>query len=131
MVFPGFYCKAQTHCGKGMVFSINPTAEKTQAQFQSLAIAQNGTGQATPITGGPPAAPPAAPPANSPPVAQPPAAAPPAGVVPGQGVVNPDGSCTCHATCTFNAGFPAVGNQGVGSQGGFGGSIPINMAGLR
>ena len=116
-----------------MVFSINPTAEKTQAQFQSLAIAQNGTGSATPITGGQPAAPPAGqPPAAQPPAGSPPAAQPPAGgVVPGQGVLNPDGSCTCHATCTFDAGFPAVGNQGIGSRGGIGGSIPINMAGLR
>ncbi|OAA48318.1 Cupredoxin [Beauveria brongniartii RCEF 3172] len=63
-----FYCKQKGHCGKGMVFSINPTANKTQAIFQSMAIAQNGTGEATPITGGtgnPGAAPELPPPANA------------------------------------------------------------------
>ncbi|KAM3515618.1 hypothetical protein MY11210_000796 [Beauveria gryllotalpidicola] len=63
-----FYCRQKGHCGKGMVFSINPTAEKTQALFQSMAIAQNGTGEATPITGGtgnPGAAPAPPPPANT------------------------------------------------------------------
>lgn len=48
-----FYCRAGPHCGKGMVMSINPTAEKTQAMFQSLAIAQNGTGAGGAITGNP------------------------------------------------------------------------------
>ncbi|KAK5989332.1 putative GPI-anchored cupredoxin [Cladobotryum mycophilum] len=47
-----FYCRQKGHCGKGMVFSINPTAAKTQSQFQQMAIAQNGTGEGTPITGG-------------------------------------------------------------------------------
>jgi hypothetical protein len=123
-----FYCKAATHCGKGMTFSINPTAEKTQAQFQALAIAQNGTGEASPITGGVTAPPPPA--AGAPAAPAPPAAAPPA-LAPGQGVVQPDGSCSCMASCTFDAGFPAVGAQGVGASGGYGGSLPVNMAGLR
>ncbi|EGX97111.1 serine-threonine rich protein, putative [Cordyceps militaris CM01] len=64
-----FYCKQKGHCGKGMVFSINPTADKTQAMFQSLAIAQNGTGEATPITGGT-GKPGAAPAAPAPPAAE-------------------------------------------------------------
>jgi hypothetical protein len=60
-----FYCKQAGHCGKGMTFSINPTAAKTQAMFQAAAIAQNGTGTGSTITGGagaaaPPAAAPAA-----------------------------------------------------------------------
>jgi len=44
-----WYCKQKvgTHCGKGMVFAINPTAEKTFQEFQSMAIAQNGTATAT------------------------------------------------------------------------------------
>ncbi|KAK3946176.1 hypothetical protein QBC46DRAFT_1699 [Diplogelasinospora grovesii] len=46
-----FYCRQQGHCGKGMTFSINPTAAKTQAMFQSMAIAQNGTGTGSAITG--------------------------------------------------------------------------------
>lgn len=43
----GFYCKQKTgtHCGLGMVFSINPstTGDKTMADFKQLAIAKNGT----------------------------------------------------------------------------------------
>ncbi|KAI9680568.1 MAG: hypothetical protein M1817_004008 [Caeruleum heppii] len=40
-----FYCKQKTgtHCGKGMVFSINPTAEKSHETFKSMAMQQNGT----------------------------------------------------------------------------------------
>jgi hypothetical protein len=37
------YCRQKGHCGKGMVFSINPTAQKSQADFQAMAIQQNGT----------------------------------------------------------------------------------------
>ncbi|KAJ6257144.1 hypothetical protein Dda_8030 [Drechslerella dactyloides] len=45
-----FYCKQRTgtHCGKGMVFAINPTAEKSFDKFRSMAIAQNGTDAAPP-----------------------------------------------------------------------------------
>ena len=42
-----FYCrqkKPMPHCGAGMTFSINPTADKTQAAFKAQAIAINGTG---------------------------------------------------------------------------------------
>lgn len=46
------YCAQGNHCGQGMVFSINPSAENTHAQFQANAIAQNGDGAATGITGG-------------------------------------------------------------------------------
>lgn len=50
-----FYCKQkkpEPHCGKGMTFSINPTANKTQAMFEQMAIAQNGTGSTAGIVGG-------------------------------------------------------------------------------
>jgi hypothetical protein len=40
----GFFCGQKGHCGKGMTFSINPTANKTQEMFKQMAIAQNGTG---------------------------------------------------------------------------------------
>jgi len=62
-----FFCKQNGHCGKGMTFSINPTAEKTQELFQSMAIAQNGTGAGSAITGngGAAAAAPAAPAGSS------------------------------------------------------------------
>lgn len=121
-----------------MVFSLNPTAEKTHAKFQALAIEQSGNGQSTPITGGdkpadkpagetPPAegapsgSPSAAPPAESS------APAPPAGgdgATPGKGTVGADGSCTCFVQCAAG-GFPAVNAQGVGSYGGFGGGLPM------
>ena len=43
----GFYCKQKNgiHCGKGMVFAINPaeTGNKTMADFKGLAIKTNGT----------------------------------------------------------------------------------------
>ena len=44
-----FYCrqkKPMPHCGAGMTFSINPTADKSQAAFKAQAIAINGTGAA-------------------------------------------------------------------------------------
>lgn len=131
-----------------MVFSINPTAEKTQAMFQSMAISQNGTGEATPITGGTGpggAAPAPPPPANaeqpkapgtsgtpSPGTSE--APSPPAaggegaggaggagGATPGQGTVGTDGSCTCVVACNAG-GFPAAA-QGAGAFGGFAGEL--------
>lgn len=44
-----FYCrqkKPMPHCGAGMTFSINPTADKSQAAFKAQAIVINGTGAA-------------------------------------------------------------------------------------
>ncbi|KAL8778123.1 MAG: hypothetical protein Q9213_007566, partial [Squamulea squamosa] len=44
-----FYCKQKTpisHCGKGMTFSINPTAEKSHEKFTAMAMQQNGTAPA-------------------------------------------------------------------------------------
>jgi len=45
-----WYCKQRTgsHCGKGMVFAINPTPERTFAKFKEVAIQLNGTASATP-----------------------------------------------------------------------------------
>lgn len=126
-----FYCKQGNHCGQGMVFSINPTAEKSQAKFKELAIAQKGDGKLAPIQGGAPAPPAeskpaeAAPPAAAPPAGTDAAAAPPeaTGVVPGMGTVAPDGSCVCHVSCAAGA-FPAAA-QGINSFGGMAGkSIP-------
>lgn len=126
-----FYCRQKGHCGKGMVFSINPTAEKTHAMFQQMAIQQNGSGQPSPITGGQPGAPPANQPAA-------PAQSSPAagegqggnggnGVTPGQGTVGPDGSCQCSVQCAPGA-FPAMDAQGVGAMGGSSGALPVNAA---
>lgn len=137
------------HCGKGMVFSINPTAEKTQAMFQQMAIAQKGDGSATPITGGDggsaesPAAPPAETPAETPaaPPAEAPAEAPaetpaetPAAggdaMTPGTGTLLGDGSCSCVVACAAGS-FPALDAQGLGAFGGVAGALPAKMAAMR
>ncbi|KAK1979472.1 hypothetical protein LZ30DRAFT_177533 [Colletotrichum cereale] len=126
-----FYCAQAGHCGKGMTFSINPTAEKSQAIFQSMAIAQKGKGAGGAITGGtPPAAAPAAPAASAPPAAAPatPPAAPAAGngIQKGNGQINGAGACVCAVTCSAGS-FPAINVQGVGAFGGMAGSLPMNM----
>jgi len=130
-----FYCRQNNHCGKGMTFSINPTAEKTHAMFQALAIQQRGNGGGSAITGGQPAAAPGAPPAAAPPAGSPPAAvapgAPvaslPAGVVTGAGTIAADGACICAVSCQFdNSQFP-VAAQGAGAFGGVGGAVPMVM----
>jgi hypothetical protein len=111
-----------------MVFSVNPTAEKTHQQFQSIAISSAGEGAGSPITGGG-----EAPPAGgngtapSPPVAAPSGAPTPGGgaMQPGQGMVE-GGACNCAVQC-MTGNFPVAG-QGVGAFGGFGGGMPANMA---
>lgn len=112
------------HCGKGMTFSINPTAAKTQAMFQQMAIAQNGTGSASPITGSTASA--AAAPAASTAAAPPPsdtsaASAAPAssGIATGSGSVS-NGSCECSCLCG-QAAFPNAAVQGIGAYGGMSG----------
>ncbi|KAG8419367.1 hypothetical protein J3458_004238 [Metarhizium acridum] len=112
------YCAQKGHCGKGMVLSINPSTEKTHAMFQGMAIAQNGTGSASPITGGQPGgtSPPSAPGGvggNST------GGAGGSGATPGKGTVGPDGSCQCVVSCSNDA-FPAAA-QGVGAFGGMSG----------
>ncbi|KAK7424307.1 hypothetical protein QQX98_000575 [Neonectria punicea] len=122
-----FYCKQAGHCGKGMVFSINPTEDKTQAMFQALAIEQKGEGAETPITD--PAATPGE--AEAPPAASTTVASAPEGteaVTPGQGTIGSDGSCVCHVSCSANS-FP-VEAQGIGAFGGQPGGMDIKMAAL-
>ncbi|KAL8930220.1 MAG: hypothetical protein Q9208_000837 [Pyrenodesmia sp. 3 TL-2023] len=49
-----WYCKQKkptSHCGKGMTFSINPTADKSQESFMQMAIQQNGTADAAGAAG--------------------------------------------------------------------------------
>jgi len=36
-----FYCRQATHCISGMVFAVNPTADKTFAAFQAAAMASS------------------------------------------------------------------------------------------
>lgn len=124
-----------------MVFSINPTAERTHAMFQSMAIQQNGSGDAAPIVGGEPPA--QAPPAEGVPVATeslpplpgateavPVPGAPPVvgggnGVVEGIGEIQ-NGACICSVQCDMGA-FPNLEQQGVGAIGGIGGSLPMGQ----
>ncbi|KAK4214441.1 hypothetical protein QBC37DRAFT_149460 [Rhypophila decipiens] len=135
-----FFCRQGNHCGKGMTFSINPTAEKTHAMFQALAIAQNGTGADSAIVGGAPPPPPAPPAGDAAATASGAVAAPsatagagaaaPSGVVAGTGQVGADGQCVCAVTCSFTGSdFPAAAVQGRASFGGVPGAVPIAMAG--
>lgn len=99
-----------------MTFSINPTANKTQAMFQQMAIAQNGTGAAAPITGSSTTAAAAAPAATT--VASA-AAAGATGLTSGSGTINTGGSCECSCLCGVAA-FPDAA-QGIGGYGGMSG----------
>ncbi|KAJ2905236.1 putative serine-threonine rich protein [Zalerion maritima] len=136
-----FYCAQMGHCGKGMTFSINPTADKTQAMFQAMAIQQRGAGDPSAITGGE-APPGAANPADNSTVVDPAltslsslpgaestaiaTATGTADVVQGTGTVLPDGSCAC-AVVVGSGSFPAVGAQGIGNFGGMAGTLPASM----
>ncbi|MCJ1369455.1 hypothetical protein MMC20_000666 [Loxospora ochrophaea] len=123
-----FYCQQTGHCGKGMVFSINPTANKTQADFEAMAVQQNGTAAAMPA-----AAPPAvatmmtiasaaaiSTPVAASAVAAATSAAPSVAIGNGEST---DGSCSCSCLCG-QSGFPAMG--GMGNFGGYGGSLPAS-----
>lgn len=130
-----WYCRQRQptpHCGTGMVFAINPTADKTFDKFRQMAIEQNGTN----------ATPPPPPPAQSgggggkgavtlsvdngglPP---PPTATQDAGraaqtaLAPGWNNGGNPSACNCACFCGA-ASFPA--GNGIGSYGGYGGSMP-------
>ncbi|KAL2073157.1 hypothetical protein VTL71DRAFT_10481 [Oculimacula yallundae] len=118
-----FYCRQANHCGKGMTFSINPTANKTQAMFQQLAVAQKGNGTPAVIVGGTPAPPAAAPPAAAPPAAAPGAPAPPPAMVAGTGQMA-NGACACSCLCGA-ASFPSAA-MGLGAFGGVAGAMPMS-----
>lgn len=102
-----------------MTFSINPTANKTQAMFQSMAIAQNGTGTTAPIAGGS-AAPATATTASVAASATAAAASSTASMVTGQGTTAAGGACTCQVLCGVAA-FPNPAVQGVAAFGGMSG----------
>ncbi|KAF2002743.1 hypothetical protein P154DRAFT_137243 [Amniculicola lignicola CBS 123094] len=131
-----FYCKQKTgvHCGKGMVFAINPsTVKNTMSEFKQLAIQKNGTEALT-------VAAIASPPATANAVAASTvtvvagggevaasatgtatAALASATVAVGQGQDGNGNACTCHCLCGVNS-FPA--SAGINAFGGFGGMIP-------
>jgi len=127
-----FYCKQKGHCGDGMTFAINPTANKTQAEFEALAIKINGTGSTAGIVATTTSAVVSVA-AGSTSVASVVAAPPPAassssaqsGLVSGTGTVNSDGSCTCAVVCAAGS-IPNTAAQGLSSFGGMGGSIAMS-----
>ena len=152
-----FYCRQKGHCGKGMVFSINPTAEKSQDAFVKLAIQQNGTmdmgmgststsmgaemttatmtteSTAPPAVATTAAAAAAIPPAVAPAAAPAPApavAAPPSGYDPSM-LLSGNGSGagdSCSCTCMCGvSAFPAA-DQGMGMWGGYAGAVPAVAA---
>lgn len=126
-----------------MVLSINPTAAKTHAMFQAMAIQQNGQGSGGAITGnggdagaggganasasavdtatavaGGASATLVAPPGIATGTGA--AGAVSTGVAMGSGQVAADGSCVCAVQCSFG-GFPNQAMQGRDSFGGAGG----------
>jgi hypothetical protein len=122
----GFYCRQTGHCGKGMTFSINPTANKTQAMFQSMAIQQNGTETGSTITGNGGSSSSVAAVGTSATAtlgsvatATQAAGSSSTGLVTGTGSIGADGSCQCSVQCAVGS-FPSV-QQGVNAFGGFAG----------
>ncbi|ESK95240.1 serine-threonine rich [Moniliophthora roreri MCA 2997] len=47
-----FYCAQQPHCSRGMVFSVNPTADKTHAAFKANAMGGAAGGASGSASGG-------------------------------------------------------------------------------
>ncbi|KAF7932794.1 uncharacterized protein EAE98_004093 [Botrytis deweyae] len=120
-----FYCRQAGHCGSGMVFSINPTADKTQAQFKAMAVAQNGTGTQSAIQGGSSAGG-ASSGTSSSAVASAAGAVSTATVASGTGTVGSDGTCSCSCLCG-QAAFPNAAVQGVGMFGGVSGAMSMSL----
>ncbi|KAK2753921.1 hypothetical protein FQN54_007280 [Arachnomyces sp. PD_36] len=126
------YCRQEGHCGQGMVFSINPTADKSHEAFKANAIASAQVAAPPPP---PPAASSSVPPPSTPPVigsssvavVVPPAATPPAGgnVAQGSGYLGSGDACSCSCLCSAGA-FPA--GAGIGAVGGLGGTMLIGPA---
>lgn len=132
------YCRQMGHCGKGMVFSVNPTADKSQAAFKAAAMAINGTGSMDSSMAGMAASSSAVAVAASSSVAVaasssvaavatsaavPPAAASSsaASVAQGSGtLVGGGGACDCSCLCGISA-FPA--GAGLGMVGGMSGEL--------
>ncbi|RPA95572.1 hypothetical protein L873DRAFT_1306808 [Choiromyces venosus 120613-1] len=129
-----WYCKQRTgnHCGKGMVFAINPTAEKSFDIFKAAAIKINGTVASTTaaaatvsavsstvtlVAGGETAAG-VTTSANAGAVATKTAAAP---IVTGWNQGASGATCNCACFCGVGA-YPA--GDGIGAYGGMGGSLP-------
>ncbi|KAI1368939.1 Cupredoxin [Xylaria arbuscula] len=128
-----FYCKQTGHCGKGMVFSINPTAEKSQDIFQQMAIQQKGQGAGSAITGNATTSAIASDAASSSVATATSVASDVATATGAAGSIQTGegqlvaGACVCAVTCGAGS-FPAVQAQGIGNFGGVPGAIPASMA---
>jgi len=119
-----FYCRQSGHCGKGMTFSINPTVNKTQALFQQMAIAQNGTGTTAVIAGGT-ASTTLATTATTLAAAATSTSVNSGTMVSGTGTINTGGACECSCLCGVAA-FPNAAVQGIGAFGGLSGAMPMS-----
>jgi hypothetical protein len=106
-----------------MVFSINPTANKTQAMFQQMAIAQNGTGSIPVIAGGSATA--SADTGSTSTVAAASSTATSSTysgtLASGTGSLDSTGNCQCSCFCG-QASFPSA-NQGIDAFGGIPGKL--------
>jgi plastocyanin len=120
------FCAQTGHCGDGMVFSINPTAAKSQAAFEAAAKAQNGTSTGTAGAGAAAAAASASGSATAGSTATSSvaavAAATSGSVATGTGTLTSGGVCACSCLCGA-ADFPA--GAGLGAVGGVGGKFDI------
>jgi plastocyanin len=126
-----WYCKQKvgTHCGNGMVFAINPTAEKSFEAFQSMAIAQNGTGAAATTTAAAAASGTvtlSVDNGNGMTMTTAAAVATTTSIAAGWNTAGNAQSCSCACFCGVAA-FPA--GAGVGAVGGFSGSMPAPWSG--
>jgi hypothetical protein len=111
-----------------MVFSVNPTTTKTQAMFESMAIAQNGTSSSAATSASASAASVVASSASAVASSGSASAASSAAssVATGTGQISGD-ACICAVTCAVGS-FPAADVQGLGSFGGTAGGLPASMA---
>ncbi|KAG5297618.1 hypothetical protein I7I48_06784 [Histoplasma ohiense] len=111
------FCAQGKHCEKGMVFSINPTAEKSQARFKEIAMAgaadppppaaETGGGNTIIETASPSEA----------------IATPQATVAIGNGQMGSGDACTCSCLCGKKS-WPE--GLGLNAQGGLPGTIPMS-----
>ncbi|PGH02118.1 hypothetical protein GX51_04822 [Blastomyces parvus] len=110
------FCGQGKHCEQGMVFSINPTAEKSQARFKELAMA-GGAAPSPPsagIGGGNTIV------ASATPTQA--IATPQATIAFGEGQMGSGDACSCSCLCGMES-WPQ--GLGLNSQGGLPGSIPM------
>lgn len=123
------YCRQTGHCGKGMVFAVNPASsgDKTFQLYKQLAITNNSTGlQQAPIVQGTASAVASTVTLAATSLAATAASAAAASsgtasVVSGQGQAANGGTCSCSCLCGQNS-WPA--NAAVNNFGGFAGMMP-------